>query len=133
MTDKAKELLEDLKTLTNKILLDLVAENEELEEQLENRGEPCNDYIIRKDAIQALKAEGLEELCKSLGVYPWNVIKMIPSVQPIRPKGEWIDSDIPNEKYVCSNCGGACWYYDYEGDVAKSNFCPNCGADMRGE
>lgn len=37
MTDNAKELLEELKTLTNKILLDLVAENEELEKQLENK------------------------------------------------------------------------------------------------
>lgn len=34
MTDKAKELLEDLKSQTNKILLDLVAENEELEGRL---------------------------------------------------------------------------------------------------
>lgn len=48
-----------------------------------------------------------------------------------RKQGRWIESDIKNEKYVCSVCGGACWYYDYEGDVAKSNFCPNCGADMR--
>lgn len=50
-----------------------------------------------------------------------------------RPQGEWIESEIPNEKYVCSKCGGACWYYDYEGEVAKSRFCPNCGADMRKE
>ena len=49
--------------------------------------ELCDDYISRKDAIQALKADGLEELCRSLGVYPWNVIKMIPSVQPIN---KWI-------------------------------------------
>ena len=45
-------------------------------------------------------------------------------------KGHWEKSDIPNEKYVCSECGGACWYYDYEGTVAKSKFCPNCGAKM---
>lgn len=37
MTDNAKALLEDLKTLINKILLELVAENEDLEEQLENK------------------------------------------------------------------------------------------------
>ena len=45
--------------------------------------------------------------------------------------GEWIESDITNEKYHCSICGGACWYYDYQGYVAKSNFCPNCGAKMK--
>lgn len=36
MTERAKELLEDLKTLTNKVLLDLVAENEDLEEQFDS-------------------------------------------------------------------------------------------------
>ena len=44
--------------------------------------------------------------------------------------GQWIASDILNEKYVCSECGGACWYYDHEGAVAKSKYCPNCGAKM---
>ena len=48
-------------------------------------------------------------------------------------EGEWVTSDIPQEKYVCSVCGGACWYYDYQGDVAKSRYCPNCGAHMRKE
>lgn len=47
-------------------------------------------------------------------------------------EGTWEKSDIPGEKYVCSECGCACWYYDYEGDVAKSKFCPNCGAKMKG-
>ena len=44
--------------------------------------------------------------------------------------GQWIYSNIENEKYVCSECGGACWYYDVKKDVAKSRFCPNCGARM---
>ncbi len=47
-------------------------------------------------------------------------------------EGTWEKSDIPGEKYVCSECGGACWYYDFECDVAKSKFCPNCGAKMKG-
>lgn len=46
-------------------------------------------------------------------------------------EGTWEKSDLPGEKYVCSVCGGACWYYDYQGDVAKSKFCPNCGAKMK--
>ena len=44
--------------------------------------------------------------------------------------GHWINSNIPNEEYVCSECGGACWYYDYQAKVAKSKLCPNCGARM---
>ena len=48
-----------------------------------------------------------------------------------KPKtGHWIKSNIPNEKYVCSECGGGCWYYDYQANVAKSRYCPNCGAKM---
>jgi hypothetical protein len=47
-------------------------------------------------------------------------------------EGEWEKSEIPGEEYVCSVCGGACWYYDVEGYVAKSRFCPNCGARMKG-
>lgn len=64
-----------------KISLDLAYENDELINKM-NELSADGDCISRKDAIQALKAEGLEDLCRSLGVYPWNVIKMIPSVQP---------------------------------------------------
>ena len=52
--------------------------------------------------------------------------------EPVK-HGKWVESEISNELYNCSNCGGACWSYDYERTIVKSNFCPNCGADMRGE
>lgn len=45
-------------------------------------------------------------------------------------KAKWVKSEIPGEEYVCSLCGGACWYYDVEKSVAQSRFCPNCGAKM---
>lgn len=44
--------------------------------------------------------------------------------------GHWIKSNIPNEEYVCSECGGASWYYDYQANAAKSRYCPNCGCRM---
>lgn len=60
-------------------------------------------------------------------------------------KGKWIDKK-PNmytRKVYCSECGCmALSKVKSEGDVynprytiefAKSNFCPNCGADMRGD
>ena len=48
-----------------------------------------------------------------------------------RPKGEWEYhnySDVNNKYqgyYICSVCGR----YEH----AKHNYCPNCGADMRGK
>lgn len=43
-----------------------------------------------------------------------------------RPQGEWIESDVPESILSkCSVCGFHCGAYTF-------NFCPNCGADMRG-
>lgn len=51
-----------------------------------------------------------------------------------KKEGQWLESKIPDEKYVCSVCGGACWYYDYQRELGKSRYCPSCGAKMeRGE
>lgn len=81
-------------------------------------GERHFQYLVRKDAVEVVKV-----LC----------VEKEPSVD-VAPvvHGRWIASEIPNEKYVCSICGGACWYYDYQAVVAKSRYCPNCGAKMDG-
>lgn len=42
-----------------------------------------------------------------------------------RPKGEWADVSGEGTAYKCSECG--------EVMCCNDNFCPNCGADMRGE
>lgn len=47
-----------------------------------------------------------------------------------RPQGEWIPhaTSVGGKKYIeysrCSECG--------EMALVRMNFCPNCGADMRG-
>ena len=48
-------------------------------------------------------------------------------------KGEWIDygqyaEGHSHREIVCSICG-----YTYKGFLNEYKFCPNCGADMRGE
>lgn len=49
--------------------------------------------------------------------------------EPVR-NGKWIKSEVPCEEFICSECGGACWYYDVNKNVLKSKYCPNCGAKM---
>lgn len=55
--------------------------------------------------------------------------KQLPSADTER-HAHWVKSEIPCEEYTCSNCGGACWYYDSSGTVCKSKYCPNCGCKM---
>ena len=73
-----------------------------------------------------------EEYCDIVaGRYPFNIVaydmanmvKDAPTVEPVR--GEWIGVEF-DMFFECSNCG-------YSTDYRLTNFCPNCGADMRGE
>lgn len=52
-------------------------------------------------------------------------------IEPERKKGKWI---IKGEYIDCSVCGHEKWSrVPYENLVKRFNFCPNCGADMRGD
>lgn len=49
-------------------------------------------------------------------------------------KGEWIYLDeCSNSGYYCSNCHKKLVKDGWSDTVKKIKFCPNCGADMRGE
>ena len=65
-----------------------------------------------------------------------------PTVAPERKRGKWIavteDGDV--YKRICSCCGREAFFQNddpdelYDGGRYElSDFCPNCGADMRGE
>jgi predicted RNA-binding Zn-ribbon protein involved in translation (DUF1610 family) len=50
-----------------------------------------------------------------------------------RPQGKWIEDSVT---FACSECGThAVWIGNNDFGLKPyiSNFCPNCGADMRGE
>lgn len=74
---------------------------------------------IPKKALSVLKSDGVDWLGAEHILDA--VSKGIPYKE--RPKGEWIVSGLD---YKCSNCGMLPYFRQY-------NFCPNCGADMRGE
>lgn len=91
----------------------------------------CEDCISRTEAMKPfLKPYEPENPEKWCSFEVKNYLSDLPSVQPKQRTGKWVESDIPYESYVCSECGGACWYYDCLAMVAKSRFCPNCGAMM---
>ena len=54
------------------------------------------------------------------------MVEDAPSVQPERARGEWINGN-------CSNCGNHAPYWSMSSAYYRSNFCPNCGADLRGD
>ena len=61
--------------------------------------------------------------------YSKRQIEAAPTIEPERKKGKW------EYGVICSICGERCDYH-LSGDTwidELANFCPNCGADMRGE
>ena len=97
----------------------------------------CNqlatDTISRQAAIDAI---GEKPFARTGGEYEQGLqnqwqrdtdrIKILPSAQPERKTGKWIyDGDC----YICDQCKSA---FGWWADSQTSNYCPNCGADMRG-
>lgn len=89
--------------------------------------EPCEDAVSRQAVIKAIDEVGLLT-CEYIDVK--QAIESLLSVQPTRPKGEWIGSAMLGT-LRCSRCYGDC---PMDGDFYhRTDFCPDCGADMRGE
>ena len=62
-------------------------------------------------------------------------IKALPSVTPTERTGHWIEKEDFNGDtyYDCSECGESFCLMDGTPTDNLYNFCPNCGADMRGD
>ena len=93
-----------------------------------------NDLISRQAAIRWVKTEcnpyGNPTLDFESGKKVIKHLEQMPSAQPERKTGRWIPhEDEDGEHYgdKCSECGE--WYVMPYG---KTNFCPNCGANMEG-
>lgn len=100
-----------------------------------------DDLISRQQAIDAVK-EALNEYdgdydCRSrYGVIMDSVenLKKLPSTQPERKTGHWIyrkELSKYNDMWSCSECNEKTT--DSIMGKPRHNFCPLCGADMRGE
>lgn len=93
------------------------------------------------DKLISLQA-AIDALVKRTGL-EWDNLKIIhpmfciledlPSAQPERKRGRWMLSKMYESDHVamiCSECGAT---YDKTVAGCFFNYCPNCGADMRGE
>ena len=90
--------------------------------------EPCEDAISRQAVIYGLaviaKAKARSDAQKSLMGRSMFFVEHMPPVQPIRPRGHWIECE-DEVKVYCSECKEKSDY--------PTNYCQNCGADMREE
>ena len=94
-----------------------------------------DDLISRQEAIEALfdweMTYNWDDHCREEDpkpayiVSPSDVIEQLPPAQPERKKGHWIYTGSGQECSVCHEI-----QYGYDN---YRHFCPNCGADMRGE
>ena len=89
-----------------------------------------DDSISRQAAIDSFPEDALVWDISDGYIAPHYVRKILetlPSAQPQRMRGEWIDVTKTGgaELWKCSECG--------ELELEDSCFCPNCGADMREE
>ena len=53
-----------------------------------------------------------------------------PTIEPKR--GEWINKDPYWHTAICSNCNKVTMFEEWDEEVIEYDFCPNCGAKMKG-
>ena len=82
-------------------------------------------------------AEHMETEIFKLATYAAiNDVKHAPTIEPEPKKGEWIhkpDIYLDEQTWECSECGEPWIFLEGTPSENNANFCPNCGADMRGE
>ena len=103
-----------------------------------------NDLISRQAAIDAINRYGsvwmeyteimsVDELAeRALKASKQSMVKILHDLPSAQPKiGKWLDANICGELpvIVCDQCNT--FFPIAFGEF--HNFCPNCGADMRGE
>ena len=100
--------------------------------------DPLNVLTEVRDRLKALPSAQPEQECEKC------IFKPFKQFQPERKKGKWIKmSDTDGIYWACSECGEdlpRVSRYNPQFDlfprlesIEKTNFCSNCGADMRGE
>ena len=116
------------------------------------KGEPMRpiDADALKDRLQALSYDDWNQGVSTMWANAYaecaDMVEDMPTIEPERKKGKWIEKDVAciddelDDRNVidewqsakCSVCGK--WHTTpYLYSFKKYAYCPNCGADMRGE
>ena len=80
--------------------------------------------IVEEGQANKRKKYVIGDIWELTGAEIREVINSMPTIQPKR--GRWIDG-------YCSECGAHAPFWAMASTYHKSNFCPNCGVNMRGE
>lgn len=84
----------------------------------------CPDAVSRESVRECL-IEEWSELNDDMIINIARRINRLPRLQPGKPRGTWKLPEDMSDSWECSECGHRTYLY-------KTNFCPNCGMDMRG-
>ena len=90
--------------------------------------QPSTDAVSRQAILDCKYAISDDEIGERKYVVDVTDIVELPPITPTRPKGKWIsnaEDDLKISEYTCSNCKGL--------SDEDTDYCPKCGADMRGE
>ena len=92
-----------------------------------------NFTITSKVDFSEYKKE-IQEIIDHIVEAQINAVNELPSVQPSR-KGHWIEEDMfdGDVAYRCSACNELFCIIEGTPKDNEYNFCPNCGAEMRGD
>ena len=84
-----------------------------------------DEYISRQAAIDAINRLDIPEDMCVFEILSHIELELgtLPSAQPERIRGRWIEKPHVHGVAYCSLC-------DYELHTNDTNFCPNCGAKM---
>jgi len=131
-----EEAIENLKELLECSYVDSFedVENEALRIAIKALEQQSSEDCISREAVFKI----FDEACYIDG--DWYVmrekIEKLSSVTLTRPKGKWkILDECANEGVYCSECHKKIFKLEFSNTMKWRNFkyCPNCGADMRGD
>ena len=94
-----------------------------------------SDLIDRQAAIDAMEQAKEQYFDRKVIIGKMqDIVNNLPSAQPERIKGHWVEIASSNHTYKCSVCGRLLVNItDGKNNVAKNYPYCHCGADMKGE